>query len=40
MRDSEYYEKTYLEIGNFKISFSRSYFNGEKIICDAIIENK
>jgi len=40
MRDSEYYEKTYLEIGKFKISFSRSYFNGEKIICDAIIENK
>ena len=39
MRDFKYYEKTYIEIDNVKISFSRAYFDGDKIICDAEIIN-
>lgn len=40
MRDSDYYEKTYINIGNFKFSFNRALFNGNKIKCDVeIIKN-
>lgn len=39
MRDYTYYEKTYINIENIRISFSRAYFDGEKILCDAIITN-
>lgn len=37
MRDSEYYEKTYIVYDNIKISFKRAYFDGKKILCDAEI---
>ncbi len=37
MRDFKYYEKTYINFGDLKLSFSRPYFDGTKIICDTEI---
>jgi len=37
MRDYKYYEKTYIDYNEYRLTFSRASFDGERILCDAEI---
>ena len=38
MRDSDYYQRTYIEIENYKFSFKRANIENNIILSDCIIE--